>query len=168
LQHERYIVNFLADLQASAFSEWLSLSMLGFPTLIALHSVGMAVVVGLSLMVTLRLFGFLGAIEPGLVPRLLTVAIWGFTLNLLTGILLFITRGPEYIASYTFLTKMLLVVISAIILFWLRQRFQRAEPGYTGTVTDRLTKTMSLIATTTWFSAVVAGRLIAYLSSIYR
>jgi hypothetical protein len=161
-------LNFLVDLQESAFSEWLSLSMLGFPTLIALHSVGMAVVVGLSLMVTLRLYGLLRGIDTDLVPRLLTVAIWGFTLNFVTGVLLFITRGSEYIVSFIFITKMLLVIISAAILVWLRQRLQVVGGGSNAVVGDRSVRVMSLVATATWFSAVVAGRLIAYLSSIYR
>jgi hypothetical protein len=161
-------LSILVELQESAFSEWLALSMLGFPTLIALHSVGMAVVVGLSLIVTLRLYGLLDGIEAGLVPRLLSVAIWGFTLNFFTGALLFVTRGAEYIVSYTFLAKMMLVVISAAILFWLRQRLSGHRVASDGAIGDGLARTMSLIATATWFGAVVAGRLIAYLSSIYR
>jgi hypothetical protein len=161
-------LNFLVDLQESAFSEWLSLSMLGFPTLIALHSVGMAVVVGLSLMVTLRLYGLLRGIDTDLVPRLLTVAIWGFTLNFVTGVLLFITRGSEYIVSFIFIAKMLLVVISAAILVWLRQRLQVVGGRSNAVAGDRSVRVMSLVATATWFGAVVAGRLIAYLSSIYR
>lgn len=161
-------MKFLIDLQQSAFSQWLAVSMLGFPTLIALHSVGMAVVVGLSLMVTLRLYGLLRGVDADLVPRLLTVAIGGFTLNFFTGVLLFITRGSEYIVSYTFLTKMLLVIISAGILFWLRLRLKGAGTASAALYGDSLARTMSLVATASWFGAVVAGRLIAYLSSIYR
>jgi hypothetical protein len=161
-------LNVLVDLQESAFSNWLALSMLGFPTLIALHSVGMAIVVGLSLIVTLRLYGLLEGVDGGLLPRLLTVAIGGFTLNFLTGILLFITRGSEYIVSLIFLTKMLLVIVSAALLFVLRQHLKFAGAASSAVTADRFSKIMSLVATATWFGAVVAGRLIAYLSSIYR
>lgn len=161
-------MNVLVDLQESAFSDWLALSMLGFPTLIALHSVGMAVVVGLSLIVTLRLYGLLEGVDCGLLPRLLTVAIWGFTLNFLTGILLFITRGSEYIVSLIFLTKMLLVIVSAALLFVLRQHLKLAGTASNAVTGDQFSRVMSLVATATWFGAVVAGRLIAYLSSIYR
>lgn len=155
-------------LQESAFSEWLAVSMLGFPTLIALHSVGMAVVVGLSLIVTLRLHGSLPDIEIDLVPKLLTVAIWGFSLNFITGILLFITRGSEYITSVTFLTKMLLVIVSAVLIFWLRQYLKRPGTASDDVMAGRSARFLSLVATVSWFGAVVAGRMIAYLSSIYR
>jgi len=161
-------LNVLIDLQESAFSGWLALSMLGFPTLIALHSVGMAVVVGLSLIVTLRLYGLLDGIDSNLLPRLLSVAIWGFTLNFLTGILLFITRGSEYIVSLIFLTKMLLVIVSAVLLFVLRHHLESAGESSNAVTRERFSRVMSLVATATWFGAVVAGRLIAYLSSIYR
>ena len=141
--------------------------MLGFPTLIALHSVGMAVAVGLSFMVTLHLNQLFTGFSAQLIPRLLSIAIWGFFLNLITGLSLFVSRGPEYIDSYIFLIKMLLVVISAIILFWLRQHLRPTKVTTEKSVADTLAKNLSLISTVTWFGAVIAGRLIAYLSDLY-
>lgn len=161
-------MSFLADLEATALSDWLSISMLGFPTLIALHSIGMAVVVGLALVVALRLHGLVTGIDGQLVTRLLTIAAWGFVLNLLTGIALFITRGTDYITSAIFLVKMLLVVVSAVILFWLRERLAPADPASGTVAADPLARRLALVAATTWFAAVVAGRLIAYLSDLYR
>lgn len=141
--------------------------MLGFPTLIALHSVGMAVAVGLSFMVTLHLNQVFTGFEVQLIPRLLGIAVWGFIVNFITGLALFVSRGPEYIDSYVFLIKMLLVVISAIIMFWLRQRLKPMKLTTDVPVADRTAKSMSLISAVTWFGAVIAGRLIAYLSDLY-
>lgn len=160
-------MSFLAYLEASAFSEWVLISMLGFPTLIALHSVGMAVAVGLSFMVTLHLNQVFTGFEVQLIPRLLGIAVWGFVVNFITGLALFVSRGPEYIDSYVFLIKMLLVVISAIIMFWLRQRLKPMKLTTDVPVADRTAKSMSLISAVTWFGAVIAGRLIAYLSDLY-
>jgi hypothetical protein len=159
------LLNYLKD---SAASEWLSVSMAGFPTFIALHSVGMAVVVGLSLMITLRLHGVMLDLRLELVPRLLTVAAWGFVLNLVTGLGIFITRGPEYITSAIFLLKMLLVFIGATLMFQLGGRLRPLNLRTAGFVVDRATRLMSLVATCSWFGAVVAGRMIAYLSDLYR
>ena len=161
-------MEFLNQLEASAFAQWLSISMAGFPTLIALHSVGMAVAVGLSLIVTLHLYDKLPGLQAELVPRLLTLGIWGFTLNFVTGLLLFITRGHDYITSLIFLTKMALVLISAIAMFWLRSRFTHLETQPKRAATGGLHRRIALFATVTWFGAVVTGRLIAYLSDIYR
>lgn len=161
-------MSFLAYLEGTALSEWLSISMLGFPTLIAVHSVGMAVVVGLSLVVALRLNGLATGIDGPLLSRLLTIAAWGFVLNFVTGIALLITRGTDYLTSAIFLIKMLLVIVSAIILFWLRERLRPGDTASTVLVADRLATNLSTVAATTWFAAVVAGRLIAYLSDLYR
>ena len=160
-------MEFLAYLEASAFSEWVLLSMLGFPTLIALHSIGMAVAVGLSLMVTLRLHQIFVGIKLQLIPRLLDIAVLGFVLNLITGLALFVSRGPEYILSVVFLIKMLLVIISAMILFWLRQHLKPRSVTAEISVADGVTRTMSVVSTVTWFGAVVTGRLIAYISDLY-
>ncbi len=160
-------MNFLTYLETSAFSEWVLTSMLGFPTLIALHSVGMAVAVGLYFIVTLRLNEILTGFNVQLIPRLLSIAVWGFILNFITGLALFISRGTEYIDSYIFLIKMLLVVISAIILFWLRQHLKPIKLTTEVSVADRIAKSMSLVSTVTWFGAVITGRLIAYISDLY-
>ena len=142
--------------------------MAGFPTLIALHSVGMGAAVGLSMAVTLQLYGALPDLGRFPVQRLLDVAVWGFTLNLVTGLLLFIDRGPEYLASGIFLLKMLLVFIGAALTLVVRQRV-RAFASPTGTlIEDRVARGLSLVATLAWFGAVVTGRLIAYLSDLYR
>jgi len=161
-------VSFLAALQASALSEWLSISMLGFPNLIALHSVGMAVAVGLSLMISLRLNQILTGFNGEVIPRLLDIAALGFVLNLVTGLALFITRATEYVTSAIFLLKLLLVVVGAAILFWLRRRLKAGGLTTEALVADRVARRLSIVSTVSWFGAVIAGRLIAYLSDIYR
>ena len=157
----------LESLEASALSQWLVVSMAGGPTLLALHSVGMAVVVGLSLMVTLRLHHVLPGPRARVLPGLLRVALWGLVLNVLTGLGFFITRGPEYITSPIFLVKMALVVASAAMTVWLWRRLAPLAQATGVPVFDQAARTLSLAATLTWFGAVVAGRMIAYLSDLY-
>lgn len=141
--------------------------MLGFPTLIALHSIGMAVAVGLSFMITLHLNQVIVGFNQELIPNLLDIAILGFALNFVTGLALFVARGPEYIVSTVFLIKMLLVILSALILFWLRLNVALARSTPEFSEANGLRRTMSLVSTVTWFGAVVTGRLIAYLSDLY-
>lgn len=160
-------MSFLAYLEASAFSQWVLISMLGFPTLIALHSVGMGVAVGLSLMIALRLNHLLIDFRAQLLPKFLSVAVWGFVLNLVTGIALFVSRGQEYITSFVFLLKITLVAVGALILFWLRRRFARSSLTTDVLVADGLAKSLSFVCAAAWVGAVVSGRLIAYLSDLY-
>ena len=160
-------MGFLEALEATAFADWVLISMLGFPTLIALHSIGMGVAVGLSLIVTLRLNRVIERIDALLLPRLLTLAVGGFVLNLITGLALFASRGSEYITSGIFLLKMLFVTVSAAILFWLRRQLLVSPPVTDVRAVDDGAKRMSVVFTATWFCAVITGRLIAYLSDLY-
>jgi hypothetical protein len=160
-------LNLLNDLESSSLSDWLSTSMLGVPLSMGLHSVGMAVVVGLSLMVTLRLWQIITGFDERLIPRFLTIAIWGFVLNLATGIAIFITRAAEYVLSYMFLFKMLLVVIGIAILFALRRRLRAGASAPAVPAADATARALSLVSTIAFFGAVITGRLIAYLSDLY-
>lgn len=160
-------MNLLAYLETTTFADWILISMLGFPTLIALHSVGMGVAVGLSLIAALRLNGVLTGMSATLLPRLLSVAIYGFWLNLLTGLALFVSRGTDYISSTIFLLKMFLVVVSAAILFRLRRRVSASARLADGAHVDGRTRRLAIVVSFTWFGAVVTGRLIAYLSDLY-
>ena len=160
-------MSLLAYLESTAFADWVLISMLGFPTLIALHSVGMGVAVGLSLIAALRLNGVLVGMKATLLPRLLTVAVYGFWLNLVTGLALFVSRGTDYISSAIFLLKMFLVIVSAAILFRLRRRVGAAALLAGGEHADGTTRRLAVVVSVTWFGAVATGRLIAYLSDLY-
>ena len=160
-------MNFLETLESTAFSQWVLTSMLGFPTMIALHSIGMAVAAGLTIVVTLYLNRFIAGIAEAKLHGILRIATWGFMLNLVTGLILFVPRGTDYLANATFLVKMLLVSISAAILVWLRShvaRLARESVDVCGSVPARR---LSLVSSATWIGAIVTGRLIAYLGSVY-
>ena len=160
-------LSLLAYLESTAFADWVLISMLGFPTLIAFHSVGMGVVVGLTLIAALRLNGVLAGMNAALIPRVLTVAVYGFWLNLVTGLALFVSRGTDYISSTIFLLKMFLVIVSAAILFRLRRRVGAAAAFDDGKHADGTTRRLAVVVSVTWFGAVATGRLIAYLSDLY-
>lgn len=160
-------MNFLRILESTAFSEWVLTSMLGFPTLIALHSIGMAVAAGLTIVVTLYLYRFVAGIADARLPGILRIAMWGFLLNLVTGLAIFVPRGTEYLANVTFLVKMLLVLISAAILVWLKSHVAQLARKSVDVCNSVPARRLSLVSSATWIGAIVTGRLIAYLGSVY-
>ena len=160
-------MNFLRILESTPFSEWVLTSMLGFPTMIALHSIGMAVAAGLTFVVTLHLNRFIAGIAEAKLPGILRIATWGFMLNLVTGLILFIPRGTDYIANATFLVKMVLVLFSAAILFWLKAHLAQLANDSRGLCNSVPARRLSLASSATWVGAIVTGRLIAYIGSVY-
>ena len=143
-------MNFLETLESTAFSAWVLTSMLGFPTLIALHSIGMAVAAGLTFVVTLCLHRFATGIADASLPGILHIATWGFLLNLVTGLAIFVPRGGDYITNLTFVVKMLLVLISASLLVWLKSHLTGLVRGSRDVCDSAPARHLSLVSSATW------------------
>ncbi|MDE0360965.1 MAG: hypothetical protein OXI74_07330, partial [Rhodospirillaceae bacterium] len=90
-----------------------------------------------------------------------------FMLNLVTGLAIFIPRGTDYLTNITFLVKMLLVLISAAILVWLKSHFTNIANGSGDVCSSVRARRLSLVCSATWIGGIVTGRLIAYVGTIY-
>ena len=134
-------------------------SVWAFPMVLTLHTTGMAVLVGASWLLDLRLLGITSRNTPlsnfnWVFP---TIAI-GLIVNLLTGVLLFIKNATTWGVAVPFFVKMLLVVVSVVLLLPIRKYVDRSDAGEVGNA--RLLAIASILA---WAGAVTAGRLLAYL-----
>jgi hypothetical protein len=148
-------------LQDSAFTDWLlgSESIWAYPTVLTLHTAGLAVLVGASAVFHLRVFG-VGASIPLWRFRQVYAFIWpAFAVNLASGAALFVTQAADRVAQPIFYIK--LGSITAAL--WLGQAVKRTvlqELAAEGPP-DRL-KLAAGAALALWATAIVAGRLMAY------
>src|SRR3982751_4546274 len=91
----------LEQLQNSAFSQWVvgSDSLLAYPTILTLHTVGLALVVGAAIVVDLRMLGVGTAIPLSTLRNTFRVFWLGFGINLVSGLILFaseaVTKGTQ-------------------------------------------------------------------------
>lgn len=151
--------------------EWIETTQLGlwlrespsvwsFPTVLTLHTIGLAVLIGASWVLDLRLLG-VGRHVPLSAFRWVFPAIaFGLTVNLLTGVLLFIKNATTWGGAVPFFVKMALVVVSVATLLPIRSIVLRAgDRQYDATRNERLLAVASILA---WSAAVTAGRLLAY------
>jgi hypothetical protein len=157
-----------------AFLEWLqgtwvgvlvAESLWGYPLLETIHSIGMAMLIGSLGLINLRVLGFKRELPLLGTSELLPLAWLGFTLNALSGTLLFTSDAVYFFSSWTFRVKMLLVVLAGLNAAMLGQRVFRVAAG-TGAVTTEPTsgtKGIALLSLVFWIGAACAGRLIAYL-----
>ena len=120
----------------------------------------MAVLVGTSWMLDLRLLG-VGRNVPLSAYRWVfpTLAV-GLFVNFVTGVLLFIKNPTTWGTAMPFLVKMLLVVASVATLVPVRSLVLRSDEGPDVSRNVRLLAIASILA---WTGAVTAGRLLAYL-----
>lgn len=153
-------MGFLVWLEATGLAEWVRSSIPGYPSMIALHAVGMAIMVGLSLLLDLRVLGWFAGIPLHALQRFFGLAWIGFGINFLSGSALFSAQATSYIVDWVFMTKMALVFLGAITAAILQPAVVKAGPD--GVLTGG-TKAVAAVAVVFWIVAIVMGRLTAYL-----
>jgi hypothetical protein len=153
----------LEQLETSGLAIWVAESLYGYPIVLGLHAIGLAIVVGLLIFVDLRLLNFLGDIRLSALLGPMKLAWFGFAVNALSGFALFSSQATYIIYSPPFLIKIGLVVLGAIIAFYIqRQATKNVAAWEAGSVPSSI-KAAASISLLCWMGAIIAGRLIAYL-----
>ena len=150
-------------LQNSAFTEWFlgSPSIWAYPTVLTLHTVGMAILVGASFVINLRVLQVSGLIPLHRLQPLYRFVWIGFTINLVSGVLLFITEAADRVVDPVFGIKMASIAVAlALGLVVKRRAIDRMDAPQAATVQ---TRSLAAAALGMWTVAIVAGRLMAYL-----
>lgn len=155
-------MNFLTSLEESAFGVWVSTSLVGYPLMITLHAIGMAIMVGLSVALDLRLLGWFRDIPYTAINRFLAIAWIGFTINLLSGTALFCMQATSYVKDGTFLLKMLFVLLGAVTAAFLQGALNRNSAAW-GAAAPGGIRLLAVASIVFWTAGMVTGRLIAYL-----
>jgi hypothetical protein len=134
-------------------------SVWGYPTVLFLHTFGMAILVGLIAAIDLRLLGVGKQLPLSPMKRLFPLIWIGFAINAATGLILFGIDGPAKIVNPAFPIKLILIAIGMVILL-VGQRgiFQRESRSR-----DKILAGLSLAV---WAGAVTAGRLMAYVQKL--
>ena len=157
-------MSFFESLQNSAFTDWLlgSESIWAYPTVLTLHTAGLAVLVGASTILQLRLLGVGTSVPLGRL-RLLYNLIWpAFVVNLASGVALFVTQAADRVLQPLFYIKLGTIAVA----LWLghdakRSTFDR-PPG--GTDLSTAVRQKAAVVLGLWTAAIVSGRLMAYFS----
>jgi hypothetical protein len=157
-----FSVGFLTWVEATGLAEWVRSSNYGYPSMIGLHAIGMAIMVGLSLVIDMRLVGLFRGIPVHAMNRLFGVAWIGFGINFVSGSALFTTQATSYVVDVIFMSKMTLVFIGAITAAILQPAVARADAWPGGRIPGS-TRAIAGTAMVIWIVAIILGRLTAYL-----
>jgi len=129
------------------------------PTVATLHYLGMALLFGISLFLLLRLFGVMKSVPFSAIHRLLPLGIFGFVINVITGMLFYLQSPESYVVRSVFQLKIAAILIAAfpILYFTLFD-----EPWKTGSERNApaLVKLAGASAFTLLVVAIIYGRLI--------
>ncbi|NBQ09150.1 MAG: hypothetical protein EB091_05425 [Betaproteobacteria bacterium] len=127
-----------------------------YPAFQVVHLVGMSLLLGNLVLLELRVFG-LGSTLPihDLARLSLAVVIAGFTLLLISGLLMFATQALELLANRVFLWKIMLIMLAAMnaAAFHARGSLDRR---------DRIARLQMIASMLIWLAVLACGRAIAY------
>jgi hypothetical protein len=158
----------LAWLEQTDLSIWLRESDWGFPIMLCFHAVGMALVVGISLMFSARVLGYARDFPLSAFDKLFGIAWLGFGINAISGTLLFIGEPRRLIQTPAFLVKLGLIVCAGFSLWFLMTTLYgmeapAAEPGLSREPAVTLgARIAAIVPIVFWVGAIVTGRLIGY------
>lgn len=160
----------LETLANSPYALWMVTSKWAYPTFLTAHGLGMAVVVGLTLMISLRVLGFPSQVPLAPYARTVPLGIVGFVVNALSGAALFFGDPVTLAGNPAFIVKLVIIAIGLVLLrqFYVRTLkravacAQGGQGEYQPSAGD---KGLAIAAVLLWLVAViVSGRLIAYLA----
>jgi hypothetical protein len=155
---------FFTWLQDTPFAHWVASdpSLLAYPTILTLHTVGMAIVVGTCVVMDLRLLGIGGDVPLTALTRAPRLVWTGFIINAATGIALFTTDAEHKATQTVFFVKLSLIFLALAVYARIR-KLVFSSPGTTTMPLAGEVKVLAILSLILWTGATVAGRLMAYL-----
>jgi hypothetical protein len=156
------MMGWLQAFESSSWSIWLkeSPSIWGYPTLLFVHTLGLAFSAGPSIAVDLRILGFARRLPLAPLNAFFKVIWIAFAVNAASGSVLFASDATAKLANPAFIVKMTCVVIAIVITAIIRRRvFSDSLDAHAVDGPSRYLAVASMIC---WFGAITAGRLMAY------
>ena len=157
-------MEFFTWLENSSFAMWVREGgfLWAYDLFLTSHAIGMAIVVGLSAAVALRILGFASRLPLAPMVKLFPIMYGGFWINAVSGLVLFSAYPSRAVTNPGFFIKMGSVVLAVLCL----RRIRRQVFGNLAAL-DRepVPKSGRILAGTLlclWWGAILAGRLMAY------
>jgi len=156
---------FLETVENSGFSTWVreAPTVLAYSTVLALHTFGMAFLVGLSGMMALRALGFARNLPIEPMVKFFPLVVIGFWVNAVTGVVLTMLAAVSLFRNPDFYVKLVAIAGAIVMLRKLRAGLfgpdAKLDPDGRA---PRQTRTVAVAMIVLWTIAVTAGRLTAY------
>jgi uncharacterized membrane protein len=138
--------------------------------LMALHFIGLALIVGTVGILDLRIMGFLKQLPVAPLHRFVPFALGGLGINIVTGMLAFIGQSESYIYSGAFWLKMSALLLLGLngAVFYLTDNFERLEKLGPGEDAPRFAKLVAGSSLFLCFALIILGRYIQPLGDTIR
>ena len=173
-------LGFFIWVEGTALSVWVreSPSILGFPFILYLHTLGLAMIAGLSSAIALSLLMLRSPPRAALWRHTFRLIWIGLGINVLSGIALLAAYPAKALTNPVFYAKMLSIAAAVVIVTWLERQLAtgavtefapsttspRSTAGITGPTVAQRRAALALLVL--WLFATFAGRFLAYTHTI--
>ena len=154
---------FLESIQYSEFGLWVAGgdTIFAYPTILALHTLGLGIVVGMSAMIDCRVLGVARSVPLVDLDRLFRVMWWGFALNATTGVVLFIGAAADKAYQEIFYVKLAFILLALTTATRIRRTVFSGATNLDRPLPPNA-KILAVASLFLWMGAIVSGRLMAY------
>jgi uncharacterized protein DUF6644 len=165
INHAEIRVGATAESQSglsAAIMDWIVNRAWVWPAMETVHFLGMALLTGSLLLASIRVLGFARTVPYAAFHRLLPLGVFGFVLNVVTGLGFFVADSARYSAlTYGFYPKMALIVVGGVaaMYFTIFQRLWDLGPGDDA---PRVAKAMAVTTVLIWVGVIAYGRWLPY------
>ena len=155
---------FLLWLSSTGLARWINESetIFGYSGILFLHTLGLAVAVGASVVVDLRMLGAASRISAKALLPVFRFMWIGFILNALSGAMLFAADAPRKAANPLFEFKLVLIAVGVAVMALMERSLLQAASGTTLAGSERRLTRLAIASLLVWAAAIAAGRLVAY------
>lgn len=143
-------------IEATSLSGWIgqSASVFAFPAILVVHTLGMAMLAGVSAVMDLRLLGFAPQIPTDRLARFWPLFSTGLVLNIASGLLLLVGYPTKALTNPVFYVKLACVGTGV----WTALRIR----GALDAAPQSCHRGLAYLSLTAWTFAIVFGRLLEY------
>ena len=154
---------FFILLEEGSIGLWVreSPSLLAFPTILALHAVGMGLLAGTNAAMDFRILGFARTVPLSTMERLVPAMRFGFWMNAVSGVLLLLAYPTKALTNPVFYLKLFCVAGAMVDTSLIRKQILRRYAEYETSVPGR-GKFLAVASLALWAGAVISGRFLAY------
>lgn len=152
-------VGLVCSIELSGIGQWVmgtSGTLWAYPLVLLIHGIGLMTVLGVVFAFNVRVLGFASNISLSSYDKLFKVAWFAFALNLLSGLILLAGDFGKFITQGSFIVKMALIILGGILLKLVINSIGKQS-------NESTTKILAGLCLVSWFGAICAGRLMAYL-----
>ncbi len=152
-------------LETTALAIWVGESLWGYPIVLGMHAIGLAIVVGIFIMLDLRILRVIRGVSFDAFLSLFRLAWIGLLVNTISGSALFTSQASTFVESAPFLIKISSVIAGVIvgIVIQRRLKLRAADWDIADTNIESSARALAALSLVCWIGAIFAGRLIAYL-----